>query len=749
MATIQDIAKRAGVACGTVSNYINGTRPVSLNKQKAIIEAMESLNYEINASAKSLRQKKTNDIGFILPCLTDPYYASILSGVERYVADNGYVLSVASSKSDPNIETKCIKEMLRKQVSGLILITCQPENHELFKAKLLSKKLPVVFLDRKPPSLVTNFYSSDFYLPVKRLVKQFIKMNCRHIAFLGDKENYSDQQSAFSGYLDALIEAGIKQENQLVCRNVTDQNSAFIQFLDLLNHHHVDAVFTTSEAFAGGVRRALQVSGLSGAKDSILIGTLGQDSWSLQPHDGIYRTRRRGIMLGREAAELLCKQIAAPLMTEPVTRIIADGDDLWNGSAKVEHSSVPQTLHVVMLKTLASESLLKLLPAYERQTGNNVEVELVQHSDYYSYTRKQLLSANAADVIMMDQTTTQVLANDHLIEDITKLIERSQMDTSIFIHDCMERLCMSDKKIYGLPLVYTPQVLFYRKDLFNDRAIQNAFQRKTDVRLRPPRTWTEFNTIAEFFTQKYNEKSPIKYGTSVACKHHECLSSEVRIRMESYGGKIYNNRNKVCFQSTENMNAFFHLTDVLKCCPPDYMQKDRAGIEMDFLSGSCAMIVTFQSILNKAIENKMVNQIGVAQLPGFCSILGGWCLCLSKQSTKKEEAFRFMRWACGMDTALERAILSGQSVVTSILNNDELYRDNLWLSSWQRSYDNSFYVLPAGTPEKGLIPVSLQDEILFQVFHRITVEKETIENALEWGHQAFSRLFESFHYAQN
>lgn len=90
MATIKDVAAEAGVSCATVSNYLNGTKPISAARQKRIDEAIKKLNYVPSFSARTLKRKLSNDIGVILPDFGNPYYVQVCRALSHIFAQTGF-----------------------------------------------------------------------------------------------------------------------------------------------------------------------------------------------------------------------------------------------------------------------------------------------------------------------------------------------------------------------------------------------------------------------------------------------------------------------------------------------------------------------------------------------------------------------------------------------------------------------------------------------------------------------------------
>ena len=132
MSTIKDVAKMAGVSIGTVSNYLNQTRPVSKETSLKIQQAIDTLQYSLNQSAKSLRTNTDSDIGIILPHFDDSYYVQMFQGMESIFKDSGYYINLAFSYDIPEAEQSILHNFVRKQIQGLILVPCQPDNWKFY-----------------------------------------------------------------------------------------------------------------------------------------------------------------------------------------------------------------------------------------------------------------------------------------------------------------------------------------------------------------------------------------------------------------------------------------------------------------------------------------------------------------------------------------------------------------------------------------------------------------------------------------
>ena len=749
MATIKEVAEYAGVSTGTVSNYLSGSHPVSLKKQKAIIDAMIALKYEGNASARMLRSKRSTTVGLVVPNISDPYYSRILEGVESYVKSNSFLLYVAMTENDPSIETKVITEMLNNQVSGLIIVTCQPDYTEFFKERLLKNKIPVVFLDRKVTGLAATFLGCSNKKDVFTLVRHRLQQGDRRIAFFSSSLSFSDQADAMEGYREALEQHGIPFDEDLVCTCANDKETAFAEMLQMYPRHLPDGVIATSELIARGIQEALRAFDIANS-GQISISALGVDTWDrASEKSGCTLKPRRAMAIGSEAAELLFKQINDPSIAEITSQLYAGGTSLHTQFSSVQYLPGQETIRLNLVPMAPSKALLQMIPAYEKATGVKVQVQLINHAEYFDVLSRSLQDQTAADVVLVDMPWLPIFASNGVLADFTTYIEQRGIDTSIYVGNCIENLCQYKGVIYGLPLMYSPQTLFYRQDLFNDRRLRNAYEQKNGRKLRPPRTWSEFSTIAEFFTRRNNPSSPTKYGVSMPCKYAECLSAEIRMRMSSFGGSIVDKDGRVVFESQENLNAFSQLIQTLSSCPHNYRSKERNDIVQDFIRGNAAMIINFHPILNEAVRANVRNYLGVAPVPGAQSILGGWCMCVPSCSEKKEAAMQFVEWASSMKISSQLMVLNSQSVVANVLDNDELRHRNRWFRSWRDSYQTATPLKPLVLRNDQIVPIGDMDWILFQVVRKVTDENVSLADAIHWGHNEFVSLLNAYKVPDN
>src|SRR5437588_2455399 len=102
--TIYDVARLAGVSTATVSRALNGTGQIAPATRAAIDAAVSQLGYEPNTVARSLVTKSTQTIAFLLPDITNPFYAALVSGIQHRALETGHTMLLCTTEGDPEPE---------------------------------------------------------------------------------------------------------------------------------------------------------------------------------------------------------------------------------------------------------------------------------------------------------------------------------------------------------------------------------------------------------------------------------------------------------------------------------------------------------------------------------------------------------------------------------------------------------------------------------------------------------------------
>ncbi|MFV0412460.1 MAG: LacI family DNA-binding transcriptional regulator, partial [Oscillospiraceae bacterium] len=146
MATIEDIARGAGVSHGTVSNVLNGRGNVSAEKIKAVREVAARLGYKINTTAQELRQKATKTVALLLPSAVYGWCAVLYEELQQELLSFGYTVRLFSTQNAEALEKQMLATALEGRVCAVLAASCLPNASQYYRQEAAG--IPVLFLNR-------------------------------------------------------------------------------------------------------------------------------------------------------------------------------------------------------------------------------------------------------------------------------------------------------------------------------------------------------------------------------------------------------------------------------------------------------------------------------------------------------------------------------------------------------------------------------------------------------------------------
>ena len=217
LATIQDVAKAAGVSTATVSHVINKSRYVKPETSTRVLAAIDKLRYRVDGVARSLRRSGTGTgtIGLMISDISNPYFSELVRGVEDavYGTDKGHNLVLCNTDEDPSKELPYLNVMLEKRIDGLIRAPVGGNRGDL--ASLIDDGFPVVFVDRDLPDLLADAVTIDNKQSAIGLIKHLTGLGHRRIAVMYADVTADSIEERLNGYRNALAEAGLTTDLEL------------------------------------------------------------------------------------------------------------------------------------------------------------------------------------------------------------------------------------------------------------------------------------------------------------------------------------------------------------------------------------------------------------------------------------------------------------------------------------------------------------------------------------------------------
>lgn len=734
MATIKDVAKHAGVSIATVSNYLNATKPVSPATARKIDRAIELLQYTANSAARNLRTRKSYEIGIILPNFDDPYYVQLFQGIEKAFSNSHYFLNVAFSYDSPEQEQRCADAFLSKQICGLILVSCQPGAGSYYHENFITKGIPLVMVDRSIRDLEANFVLVDNYFAVRRITADLISQGKRKLFLFSGPEDFSCEASCIRAFTDAHSHAGLPLSPACLVKLPLTKEQGFSRTISLLKKTQPEIILTTSSLTASGVIEALRLLGFSA--EDIPVITLGEEHWNKYTQTpAALSTSRPAIKLGSTAAELLQKQLADP--AKGTEQIVLE-DTSRNPSVPFQQAaaSVPAVtgpLRILMLNNPTVHTFQGLIKNFEHLTGIQTQITYLSHNAIFDEIQNR---TEQYDVLMFDIPWLSLLAQNGILADLSEDVAR--FDTAQFFPNCLSHFGVYRNRTYGIPFISAPQMLYYRKDLFEDPVLQTEFHRLTGSTLRPPLSLKEYNTAAKFFTE---HTDAVDYGAGVAAAYNECFAPELYFRLHTFQSQLFGKGNTVTFDNPQTHKAYENFKQTLRFAKPNYLESTDVSTVEDFLKGDTAMLITFPACLpNDTHLHQNSALIGQTLVPGRRPLLGGWSFGISQNTPLRQQALAFLRWTCDETISNYFTLMGGQTAIANTYTNDEMVKLYPWLLEYYKAYP---YAQPQYQPAYAggrPMPAKQMDDILCKWAYRCLIHGEDMQDAIAATHRDLERL---------
>jgi LacI family transcriptional regulator len=272
MATIKDIAQLAGVSLATVSRVINQTGNVSPALRDQVLAAVEALNYQPNAPARSLRRRETRLIGVLIPQLNHPFFGSLAYTIERFLFAEGFRILVCSAEEDANREAEYTQLLIRQRVDGAIVA---PTGLDLAWAGLFAHaNIPIVLIDRNLPDVAASRVMVDNWQGGYQGALHLIELGHRHVGVISASRYSQAMQDRLAGAVQALREHNIAYEvYQPDVELLQQYDLGFQAALSLLDRQpRLSAIFALTDVTAIGAMHAAVSRGLSIPDQLSVIG---------------------------------------------------------------------------------------------------------------------------------------------------------------------------------------------------------------------------------------------------------------------------------------------------------------------------------------------------------------------------------------------------------------------------------------------------------------------------------------------
>jgi len=273
-ATIKDVAKLAGVSTATVSNILTGKKYVGPEVTLRVRQAMETLNYQRNAIARSLKVNRSYNIGLMVPDISNPFFGEIVKFAQQVVNHEGYQITLCDFDNDSKREQKILQTFLSAGVDGIINVAPRMKQSQLGRGL----GVPMVVVDRPHFKTDANiaFVYADNYKGAAAVADHFIRKEHRRFAcFTGPIDEVPNARMRMDGFLDELKKRGVTESAWRVYPCDFTFESGYQTMETMLKDYDPSqpwSVFVSSDIMAWGAMEAVKSHKMKMPRDIAIVG---------------------------------------------------------------------------------------------------------------------------------------------------------------------------------------------------------------------------------------------------------------------------------------------------------------------------------------------------------------------------------------------------------------------------------------------------------------------------------------------
>ncbi len=307
--TLKQISKELDVSISTVSKALKNSTEISLETREKVQAFAKLYNYRPNNIALSLKNRKTKNIGVIIPEIVHHFFASVISGIEQEANEKGYNVIICLSTESFDKEVINMEMLANGSIDGFIISLTKEtqmlkDYHHL--QEVINQGMPLVMFDRIVDEIQCDKVVIDDKKGAYDAVTELIEIGCKNIGLISTVDYVSVGRLRTEGFLEALKDHNIPVNQDAIVK-IEDIENCRENILPLFDHK-IDGIFAVNEIFALTAMNIARERGLRIPEDVSVIGfTDGELSKYASP--GLTTVSQNGLLIGQEAARMLIEKI--------------------------------------------------------------------------------------------------------------------------------------------------------------------------------------------------------------------------------------------------------------------------------------------------------------------------------------------------------------------------------------------------------------------------------------------------------
>jgi LacI family transcriptional regulator len=274
-ATLKDVAQKVGYSITTVSRALAGYDDVAESTRQLILKTAAEMGYHPDATARRLRSRRTDTIGFIIPThgprFSDPFFSELLAGIGNKAAQQEFDLLVSTCAPGPEELETYQRMVLGRRVDGLLVVRTRHQDQRI--AYLVDQGFPFVAFGRSDLGADFPYLDVDSEAGIRQLAQHLVGLGHRRIAYVSAPLDLMFASHRLEGYRQALAASGLPFDEALIAVGDLTEASGYEAGRDFLTRdERPAAIVTCNDLMALGVISAAQGLGLAVGRDVAVAG---------------------------------------------------------------------------------------------------------------------------------------------------------------------------------------------------------------------------------------------------------------------------------------------------------------------------------------------------------------------------------------------------------------------------------------------------------------------------------------------
>lgn len=312
--SVRDVAERAGVSLGTVSNVLNRPDRVSAGTREKVMAAMRDLGFVRNEQARHLRVGRSSTLAYVMLDASNPFFTDVAAGIEGAAAESELSLFLCNSAGRLERERTHLTHLMEQRVQGILITPVDPQADHL--DEMSRRGTPMVIVDRTREGNSFCSVAVDDVLGGRLAIEHLVDRGHRRVAFVGGPESIGQVRDRWQGAHEAWLAAGLDEDALLRLPTqgltVAEGLAAGERLAGMPRRNRPSAVFCANDLVALGLLQHAISTGQRVPEDLAIVGydDITFAAAAAVPLTSVRQPRHE---LGDAAARLLLEESTDPM----------------------------------------------------------------------------------------------------------------------------------------------------------------------------------------------------------------------------------------------------------------------------------------------------------------------------------------------------------------------------------------------------------------------------------------------------